>query len=85
MRTARTMLILIVLAALAVPATASAHVTLQPKEIARGDIKIELPPSRTDVPAEFVLTLAFGGQTTSVRYRERDPRVQVGDVEPTTD
>ena len=60
-------------------------VTLQPKEIARGDIKIELPPSRTDVPAEFVLTLAFGGQTTSVRYRERDPRVQVGDVEPAAD
>lgn len=55
--------------------------TLQPKEIARGDVKIDLPPRREEgEPTEFVLTLAFGGETKEVLYRERDPRVNVGDV-----
>lgn len=55
--------------------------TLQSKEIARGDVKIDLPPRRRDgEPTEFVLTLAFGGETKEVLYRERDPRVDVGDV-----
>lgn len=55
--------------------------TLQSKEIARGDIKFDLPPRRRDgEPTEFVLTLAFGGETKQVLYRERDPRVNVGDV-----
>jgi uncharacterized protein YcnI len=51
MRTARTMLILIVLAALAVPAIATAHVTLQPDEAPAGAftrLDVRVPNERDD-------------------------------------
>lgn len=55
---------------------------LAPGELNRGDIRIDLPDARADQPAEFVLRLSFGGQTTDVLYRERLPGVEVGDVLP---
>lgn len=51
---------------------------LDPGRFNRGDVRIALPPRRDDGPAEFVLTLSFGGETMDVLYRERDPKVEVG-------
>jgi hypothetical protein len=57
--------------------------TLAPRGVAQGDVRIDLPPRREDgQPTEFVLTLAFGGETMDVLFRERDPNVQVGDPIP---
>jgi uncharacterized protein len=51
MRTARSLLVLIVLAALAVPTVATAHVTLQPKEAPAGSfvrLDVRVPNERDD-------------------------------------
>ena len=46
--------------------------TIEAREVGRGDVRINLPPRRGDgEPAEFVLTLDFGGETMAVTYRER--------------
>lgn len=46
--------------------------TIDPRTVGRGDVRIDLPPRRKDgQPAEFVLTLTFGGESMDVRYRER--------------
>lgn len=46
--------------------------TLEPRKFGRGDVHIELPARRQDgQPVEFVLTLAFGGESLDVHYRER--------------
>ncbi|WP_146907129.1 hypothetical protein [Arenimonas daejeonensis] len=46
--------------------------TIAPRTVGRGDVRIDLPPRRNDgQPAEFVLTLTFGGESMDVRYRER--------------
>ena len=53
--------------------------TIAAKAVGRGDIRIELPPPRTDgTPAEFVLTLSFGGEAMDVRYRERTGATPTG-------
>ena len=45
------------------------------REVGRGDVRINLPPRRGDgQPAEFVLTLNFGGEAMDVTYRERGTR-----------
>lgn len=49
--------------------------TIDAREVGRGDVRINLPPRRSDgQPAEFVLTLAFGGEAMDVTYRERVAR-----------
>lgn len=46
--------------------------TIASGQIGRGDVRIDLPPrGRADSPAQFVLTLKFGGERMDVRYRER--------------
>ena len=46
--------------------------TIDAREVGRGDVRINLPPRRGDgQPAEFVLTLNFGGEAMDVTYRER--------------
>ena len=53
--------------------------TIAPKTVGRGDVRIELPPRRTDgAPAEFALTLGFGGERMDVVYRERLPGAAAG-------
>lgn len=45
------------------------------REVGRGDVRINLPPRRSDgQPTEFVLTLNFGGEAMDVTYRERVTR-----------
>ena len=49
--------------------------TIEAREVGRGDVRINLPPRRSDgQPAEFVLRLEFGGETMDVTYRERVAR-----------
>ncbi|KFL37277.1 hypothetical protein [Arenimonas donghaensis] len=49
--------------------------SIDAREVGRGDVRINLPPSRSDgQPAEFVLTLDFGGEAMDVTYRERVAR-----------
>ncbi len=58
---------------------------IAPGKFSRGDIRITLPPRRTDAPTEFVLTLDFAGEITEVTFRERNSQsVEVGEVEPAT-
>lgn len=46
--------------------------SIDAREVGRGDVRINLPPRRSDgQPAEFVLTLNFGGEAMDVTYRER--------------
>lgn len=58
-------------------------VKLEPRGVARGDVLFALPPRGAGAPAEFVVTLAFGGETMDVRYRERTSPVDVGAAVPT--
>lgn len=56
--------------------------TIEPGKFNRGDVRVTLPPQRDDQPAEFVLTLDFGGKKLDVLFRERDgSRVEVGELE----
>lgn len=48
---------------------------IAPNEVGRGDVRIDLPPrGSAGQPAEFVLTLSFGGEQMDVLYREREAR-----------
>jgi hypothetical protein len=45
--------------------------TLAPREVAQGQVRLELPAPTAGAPAEFTLRLEFGGEPLQVRYRER--------------
>lgn len=58
--------------------------TVAPGKFSRGDIRVDLPPRREDLPAEFVLRLDFAGEVMDVTFRERaGASVDVGEIEPT--
>lgn len=60
------------------------NATVAPGKFSRGDIRVDLPPRREDLPAEFVLKLDFAGEVTEVTFRERSTAsVEVGEVAPT--
>jgi hypothetical protein len=57
--------------------------TIAPGDFSRGDIRVDLPPRRSDEPTEFVLRMVFAGEPMEVTFRERSPgSVDVGDIEP---
>lgn len=54
---------------------------IAPRTVGRGDVRIDLPPPRSDgTPAQFVLTLAFGGESMDVLYRERPAAAPAGET-----